>query len=215
MKRAAPVLLSSLLALTAVNANANVVLLDDFNTIQGTVVNTASPAPQSTTVGNRTIRITTTTPAPLGNTFVNVAAVSGPTFSISNPSLTNSTVELIYTLGANAAFLGAFSPAFVFDVISRDRQSMVAVDFTGASGNFSLASSMIPVAPPAAIMFAALTPAQTNALAGGGSLKFTFTGVSDYDLTIDNLRVQLPAPGTVALLGLGLLGFGLLRAKRK
>jgi hypothetical protein len=214
VKRVAPVLFVSALAINVTNANANVVLLDDFSAVQGTVVNTISPAPQSTTVGNRTIRITTTAPAPLANTFVNVAAVSGPTFSISNPSLTNSTVELIYTLGANAALAGSSLPAFIFDVVSRDRQSSVAIDFNGLSGNFSIASATIPAAPPAALMFAALTPAQSNLLAGGGNLKFTFSGVSDYDLTIDNLRISLPIPGSLALLGLGLIGFAFSRKKK-
>jgi hypothetical protein len=214
VKQVAPVLLTSLLAFAASSANANVVLLDDFGTVQGTVVTTTSPAPQSTTVGNRTIRVVTTSPAPLGNTFVNVAAVSGPTFSISNPSLTNSTVELIYTLGANAALLGASTPAFIFDVISRDRQSSVAVDFAGTTGNFSFASALIPAAPAITSMFMSLTPAQTNALAGGGSLKLTFSGVADYDLTIDNLRVSLPVPGSLALVGLGLIGFSLARKKK-
>jgi hypothetical protein len=214
VKPVSPVLLASVLAVVATSANANVVLLDDFSTVQGTVVTTAMPAPQATTVGNRTIRVTTTTPSPLGNAFVNVAAVSGPTFSISNPSLTSSTVELIYALGANAALLGASTPAFIFDVISRDRQSSVSVDFSGSMGSFSLAAAAIPTAPPAALMFAALTPAQSNLLAGGGSLKFTFSGVSDYDLTIDNLRVSLPIPGSLALLGLGLFGFALARKKK-
>jgi PEP-CTERM motif len=214
VKRAAPVLLISTLAIVASNANANVVLLDDFNTVQGTVVNTTSPAPQSTTLGNRTIRVTTTAPSPLGNSFVNVAAVSGPTFSISNPSLTSSTVELIYALGANAALLGGSAPVFIFDVVSRDRQSSVAIDFMGLTGNFSIASSAIPAAPPTALMFAALTPAQSNLIAAGGSLKFTFSGVSDYDLTIDNLRINLPVPGSLALLGLGILGFAALRNKK-
>jgi PEP-CTERM motif len=214
VKQVAPVLLFSAFVCLATNANANVVLLDDFSSIQGTVVTTTNPAPQSTTAGNRTIRITTTAPSPLSNTFVNVAAVSGPTFSISNPSLTTSTVELIYALGANAALLGASTPAFIFDVISRDRQSSVAVDFNGSTGSFSLAAAAIPAAPPAALMFAALTPAQSNLLALGGNLKFTFSGVSDYDLTIDNLRVSLPVPGSLALLGLGLIGFAAARNKK-
>jgi hypothetical protein len=214
VKRVAPVLLVSAFAFFATNATANVVVIDDFTSVQGTVVTTTSPAPQSTTVGNRTIRIMTTAPSPLGNTFVNVAAVSGPTFSISNPSLTSSTVELIYALGANTALLGASAPAFIFDVISRDRMSSVAVDFNGLTGSFSLAAAAIPTAPPAALMFAALTPVQSNLLALGGNLKFTFSGVSDYDLTIDNLRISLPVPGSLALLGLGLIGFVAARKKK-
>jgi hypothetical protein len=214
VKRAAPVFLVSALSISVTNVNASVVSLDDFSAVQGTVVSTINLAPQSTTVGNRTIRITTTAPAPLSNTFVNVAAVSGPTFSISNPSLTNSTVELIYSLGANAALTNANAPAFIFDVVSRDRQSSVAIDFNGLSGNFSIASAAIPSAPPAALMFASLTPAQSNLLAAGGNLKFTFTGVSDYDLTIDNLRISVPIPGSLALLGLGLIAFALSRKNK-
>jgi PEP-CTERM motif len=198
-------------ALAAANsASAATITLDSFSVAQGTVVTSTSVAPQSTTVGNRTITVTSTTPNPLNNPFVNVAVVSGPNanyFSISNPSLTSSTVELSYVLGANAALASTAPATLEFDVISRDLSSFVAISFAGAAGSFSIANAAIPAAPPASVFYAALTPAYLGALAGGGTFKLTFSGIPDYDLTIDNLRINVPLPGTLALLGLGLLAF--------
>jgi PEP-CTERM motif len=198
---------------SAVNAD---VLLDDFSRVQGTIVSVAAPAPQSTTSGNRTIAITTTTPSPLANPFAQIQAVSAGTFSISNPSLATSVVELSYNLGALSGFAPGISGGFNFDVLSNDQGNSgsvtVRVMFTGAGGNFSIAPLSIPAAPPGVPLFIALSGAQLSSVTQGGTLSFFFTG-PDYDLTIDNLRL-VPEPASLALLGLGLIGLGAARRRK-
>jgi PEP-CTERM motif len=199
---------------SAVNAD---VLLDNFSVLQGTVVSVATPAPQSTTVGNRTIAITTSSPSPLANPFAQIQAVSAGTFSISNPSLATSVVELSYNLGAIAGFAPGAAGGFNFDVISNDQGNSgnvtVSVMFTGVGGNFSLSAVSIPAAPPGVPLFLALSGAQMNALTRGGNLKFSFTGPNDFDLTLDNLNL-VPEPASLAILGLGLVGLGAARRRK-
>lgn len=202
----------------SIPATASVILIDDFSTTQGVVVQVGQAAPQQSVLGNRTIRITSTTPDPLADPFNRVTAVSNSqgSFAISNPFLTTSTIELTYNLAANAMFTSAGPGSGVlFDVISRDLASNVAINFSGVSGNFAIAATAIPVAPPIANFFVALTPAQVSLMAGGGSFTMTFSGTSDYDLGIDNLRVSVPAPAAAGLLGLGLLGLALAQRRRQ
>jgi hypothetical protein len=209
-------------ALAATSAARADVILDTFTSSQGTVVSVAAPAPQTTTVGNRTIAITTTTPSPLANPFLSVTATSGPVFSIANPSQTTSTVVLSYTLGVLSGFTGLSGGGLKFDVLNNDQGNSgtvtISAMFTGtganAGNNFSLAATPIPGAPPAGSLFLALSASQLAAVTGGGTLSFSFNGPVDYDLTLDNLTL-VPEPASVALLGAGLMGLGLARRRKR
>lgn len=46
-----------------------------------------------------------------------------------------------------------------------------------------------------------------------GGFALIFQGPSGYDITVDNVQFSVPAPGVLALLGIGLLGFGLRRGR--
>jgi hypothetical protein len=194
------------------------ILIDDFSILQGTVVTVANPAPASTTLGNRTIAISSTTPTTLGNPFLSVTAVSGPTFAIANPSQTTSVVDLSYVLAAMPSFMPSSGAGLEFDIISNDQGNsgsvFVSAMFTGSLGSFSIAATAIPGAPPSVPFFIALSNADVAKLVGGGTLKLSFTGPNDYDLTIDNLTL-VPEPASVALLGAGLMGLGLARRRKR
>jgi PEP-CTERM motif len=218
MTKKALVLVSALAFSSVAHAD---VILDTFSVLQGTVVTAAAGAPQSTVSGNRTIRIATSSPSPLANPFANISAVSSGgangSFQINNPSLTTSLVELIYTLSPITGFAPGAAGALTFDVLSNDNgntgNTTVSVMFTGVSGNFSIAAASIPAAPPGVPFLLGLTGAQMNAITGGGTLKFSFTGPNDYDLTLDNIGL-VPEPASITLMGLGIFGLGMARRRK-
>ena len=60
-----------------------------------------------------------------------------------------------------------------------------------------------------------LSAAAQNALAGGGQMMLVINGDTGWDMTIDSFGIEVPEPGSMALVGLALVAGGVASRRRK
>ncbi len=207
---------ASLLAATvlASAAQAAVFTIDDFTMPQGPIVDVADGVATVSVLGNRTISVDAVGSNLTGQ---NASATSNGAFlDIANSSLVSSTVELSYNLAPIVGFddftVGTLS--FVFDSNNPANQTPTTLTAQISIGSFGPFN--IPAIPPGSpTLDIALNQAQLAALVAGGNFVVTFNGGNGYDFGLDSIVVSAPEPGSVLLLGAGLLGLGLASRRKR
>ena len=200
------------IGLTGAANAAAITILDDFSS-NAQFVNQANP---NSTVGNRTLQLSNITQNSNvfpGNVdpFAQVETAGG-TLNIANGSRDDSTLDLIYTIAADASL--AFTD--MIDVVFSNNDNALPVDSTIEAflNGSSLGLQSLPGSNTDFTISFNLTDAQAAILAAGSTLRFQFNGSPDYDLSVTQINA-VPEPGMIGLLGLGLLGLGVARRRRK
>ncbi|MFV0476298.1 MAG: PEP-CTERM sorting domain-containing protein [Parahaliea sp.] len=207
------VLVGTLLTAAAGFANASIVYtLDDFSEDQGPASDTTVDGVAVTdtmTMSNGTVRTISTSLVESFDPIQNAAVISYSNFDVNNGSKENAEVSVDWTFGANL-LPGATSAIFSGIIIWADKITDIEFLMNGVS----LATvSTVSGTDNEAFSFA-FDPALFNA---GGTLSMQLTGETSWDLVLDtfNITYSVPTPGTLALVGLSLVGFGLSRRRRQ
>ncbi|QCI79024.1 PEP-CTERM sorting domain-containing protein [Hankyongella ginsenosidimutans] len=207
---------AGLLAATVLTsaAQAAVFTIDDFTTVQGPIVDVAGGGATVSALGNRTISVDASGSNALGQNAS--ATVNGAFFDVANSSLVSSVIELTYNLAPIAGFdtFTAGTLSFVFDSNNPANQVPTTLSAQITIGSFGPFN--IPAIPPGTpTLDIVLNQAELAALTAGGDFKVTFTGGNGYDFGLDSITVSAPEPGSVLLLGAGLLGLGLASRRKR
>ena len=212
-------------AAAPIAAHAGIFILDDFaDPAGGAVLAQSNPGDAAISTGvialtspgllattrNITLDVTENTNA-LPNLFgADVVVGGGPlgVFSASNDNLVNSEVTLSWTIGAIVPALE--DPAsFAFEVVFADvgvpaDPIELAFNFTGALGSFSLMATTGDAT--SVVRTFALAAGDAAIFSGGGTLDLVITGTPSWELTLDSVQIRIPEPGSLALVGVALLG---------
>ena len=234
MRILAPLVVAVGAAFAMSSAQAGVLIIDDFGgpdpgtVIYDTVLSqstnaTATWANPSAYASSRTLTHTmlSTDPAAF---VVNAGPNSGSQSSAGVGALNNyfparlnasnaadidSTVTVEWTLKA----INTFGQA---STLSLD---VIAVDAGGTTVSAYLGTDLLGTSTATAAgstLNWSLTATQASSLlTGGKQLKLTFDGGNNWDFSGDNLRMTVPEPATLALVGLALLGAGVVSRRRK
>jgi hypothetical protein len=200
------------------NVHSATLIIDDFNTSQGPVIDVASggatvSATQSPSYlepwTNRSISVNAS-----GAGIVSgdpMAIATSGLFGINNDSLETSTVTLAWTHGVFAGFSGASSGALEVSFLNNNPSNLTPTNITFSFGSFTLGPiDVLPVPPGPAIVSVLLNAAQMSSITSSSVLSLTFNGGLGYDVVLDSVSlvsaVPEPAEWMMLLGGLALVG---------
>lgn len=206
------------------NADAITILVDDFSDDQGPIsdLNVDGVAVTDTVslsggvVDSRTLSIE-------GLLFLNppqnAATIGGGLLDVTNGVGDDSEVIVTWNLLPNVfPVVPVTDVGFRLNVVQSDGNPTNVALAIGATnlGNFA-----IPGNTANQILPFALNPALVAAVNAGGPLTLTLDGAPGWDLALDQFdltfneqQTVIPEPGTITLLGIGLLGLGWSRWRR-
>jgi hypothetical protein len=216
----------------AFGAQAGTIILDSFDVVQE-AVNTAGASTQSAKlatgissyVDSRSLSITgVTTNSPTGGSYTQVI---GGVLDINNGSFTQSTVNVGWQLNG-AALTAALANATFFQIVINQRSLDAGTVTVGGSArsnttngqNIVLASGSSLAAVPNPFLATFTSSVNADSTWEFVGLEFSCRAGATSINADDRAggacaTTNVPEPGTMALLGLGLLGAGALRRKTK
>ena len=221
MRRLSTIVAALATVFTVGSANALIVLIDDFNTPDLTVIDQATAG--ATVVGptnpnGRTVShelLTGTNDAGGSGSIVKIGTAAFPpgSLEIANANGRDSEVKVTWTLAAGVVVDSSQGPAFFrFDVEQSDGNP------TSAELLFNNASIGIYVIPGNTFNLPlnfAVSAATQNLMNGGGTLELVLNGGTGWDMSIDSFGFTIPEPTSMALVGLALLGAGVASRRRQ
>jgi hypothetical protein len=203
------------------NANALVILIDDFNSPDLTVIDQAGGG--ATVVGptlpnGRTVShelLAGTNDLGGSGSIVKIGTVAFPAGSLemANANLRDSEVKVTWTLAAGLVLDSSNGPAsFLFDVLASDGNPTTAELFFN---NVSIGLFVIPGNTFNLPLAYGVSAATQNLMNAGGTMTLAINGATGWDMSLDSFGVTIPEPTSLALVGLALLGAGVASRRRK
>lgn len=189
-------------------ANAATVVLDDFTWGAQRVY----AGDLSDTFGIRTLTLSNLVNSGDTDTPEAETSISEGLLLISNGPLEDSTLELSYAIAADASLATANS--IRMDIASSNWGIGGGANEVEAflNGN-SLGVKSLAEALGFSVSFG-LSDAEAADLADGATLSFLFNGAADFDVAVGGVTA-VPEPAMLGLFGLGLIGIGAARRRRK
>lgn len=209
------------LLLAAAPAHALLYTIDDFAVLTSVAdvadgVATTSGAPVAVIGGTRTISVNSIGSNLLGQ--LTTVTSNGAFLDVANSSSVSSEIAITYTLGAIGGFqdftVGTLSLIFEVNNPANSVDTTFSIDFVGG-GNFSIGPVVVPAIDAPTPFDIPLTKAQLDAITGGGDLTLNVNGGNGYDFGLKIVGIQAPEPGSILLLGAGLLGLGMASRRKR
>ncbi len=220
-----PVISAALAALLAFsNAQAVPILIDDFNSPDmvvidqagggATLVNSPGLIPNSRFVSHELLSGINTLTGDGSKVTIGSTTFPAGSLEVANASGRDSEVRVGWTIPAGlvptTAAGGVASMAITVVESDGNPTSLELFVNNVSQGNFSIAGNTSNDTN-----YFLLSAAAQNALAGGGQLMLVINGDTGWDMTIDSFGIEVPEPGSMALVGLALVAGGVASRRRK